>query len=211
VSRKRTRRARCRECGALRAIVADDSSLSRFGITLARHQAGPSRTKFRDVANSRSLLKPDASSMSNPPTVVPSATGIWPARAVQCAAGLIVAAALINLASLKLVADSRAALDLADTVFDLVVGCAMLTLTFTGIFRGLATDRVDWKRADRRRRWCDRGAARRDHHVPDHHHGDDDGIGRAVSLVRPLAGLVQHVLRGVVVGDISGRGTARRQ
>jgi signal transduction histidine kinase len=46
-----------------------------------------------------------------------------------------VASALITLANQKLVTDSVAALDLADTLFSLVVGSVLFTLTFLVIFR----------------------------------------------------------------------------
>ncbi len=59
----------------------------------------------------------------------------WPLRTVRCAAGLIVAAALITLANQKLLRESVAVLDLADTLFSLAVGCALFTLTFLMIFR----------------------------------------------------------------------------
>jgi PAS domain S-box-containing protein len=73
--------------------------------------------------------------MSNPTTTTPLATDTWPVRTVRCAAGLIIVSALINLANLKLVADSAAALDLAYTLFDVAVGCALFMLSFTVIFR----------------------------------------------------------------------------
>jgi signal transduction histidine kinase len=73
--------------------------------------------------------------MTNPTTTTPRANDTWPLRTVRCAAGLIVASALITLANQKLVTDSVAALDLADTLFSLAVGCALFTLTFFMIFR----------------------------------------------------------------------------
>ena len=48
---------------------------------------------------------------------------------------MIVISALITLANQKLVTDSVGALDLADTLFSLSVGCGLFTLTFTMIFR----------------------------------------------------------------------------
>jgi PAS domain S-box-containing protein len=59
----------------------------------------------------------------------------WTLRAARCAAGMIVISALITLANQKLVTDSVGALDLADTLFSLSVGCGLFTLTFTMIFR----------------------------------------------------------------------------
>ena len=73
--------------------------------------------------------------MRTPTTTTPLADDTWPLRTVRCAAGLIVASALITLANQKLVTDSVAALDLADTLFSVAVGCALFTLTFFKIFR----------------------------------------------------------------------------
>lgn len=73
--------------------------------------------------------------MSNPTTTTALATDTWTVRAVRCAAALIIASALINLAKFKLVSDPYATLDLADTLFDLAVGCILFTLSFTVIFR----------------------------------------------------------------------------
>jgi len=73
--------------------------------------------------------------MRTPTTTTPLANDTWPLRTVRCAAGLIVASALITLANQKLVRDSVAALDLADTLFSFTVGCALFTLTFPMIFR----------------------------------------------------------------------------
>jgi PAS domain S-box-containing protein len=52
---------------------------------------------------------------------------------------MIIVSTLINLADLKLVAHSSSLLDLAEMLSDLTVGCALFTLSFTGIFR------VHWK------------------------------------------------------------------
>jgi len=73
--------------------------------------------------------------MRTPTTTTPLVNDTWPLRAARCASGLIVVSALISLANQKLVTDSVAALDLADNLFSLAVGCALFTLTFTMIFR----------------------------------------------------------------------------
>ena len=73
--------------------------------------------------------------MSSPTSARSTAVYSWPLRTVRCAAGLIVASALITLANQKLVTHSVAALDLADTLFSLAVGSALFTLTFLVIFR----------------------------------------------------------------------------
>jgi signal transduction histidine kinase len=73
--------------------------------------------------------------MTDPIVVIPDAIESWPLRAVRCAAGLIIASAIINLANMKLVPDPSAAADLADTLVDLAIACTLLTLTFTELFR----------------------------------------------------------------------------
>ncbi len=73
--------------------------------------------------------------MRTPTTTTPLANDTFPLPAARCAAGLIVVSALITLANQKLVTDSGGALDLADTLFSLAIGCALFTLTFTMIFR----------------------------------------------------------------------------
>src|SRR5580704_14881019 len=68
-------------------------------------------------------------------TTTPLVSDTWPLRAARWAAGLIVVSAVITFANQKLVTDSVGALDLADNLFSLAVGCALFTLTFTMIFR----------------------------------------------------------------------------
>src|SRR6266851_692324 len=73
--------------------------------------------------------------MTNPGITSPLEIDTWPIRTVRCAGMLIIVSSLINLANLKLVADVPALPALAYTLFDLAVGCALTTFTFTIIFR----------------------------------------------------------------------------
>ena len=59
----------------------------------------------------------------------------WPLRTVRCAGALIIVSSLINLGNLVLVTHASAFPALVYTIFDLAVGCALVTFTFTIIFR----------------------------------------------------------------------------
>jgi PAS domain S-box-containing protein len=73
--------------------------------------------------------------MSDPRTTTLVALDTWPVRTVRYAAGLIIVSALINLANQKLVTSGIEARDVADSLFGLAIGCTMLTLSFTPMFR----------------------------------------------------------------------------
>jgi PAS domain S-box-containing protein len=73
--------------------------------------------------------------MTNPGTTSPLEIDAWPIRTVRCAGALIIVSSLINLANLKLFTHTAAFPALAYTLFDLAVGCALVTFTFTIIFR----------------------------------------------------------------------------
>ena len=73
--------------------------------------------------------------MTNPGITSPLEIDTWPIRTVRCAGALIIISSLINLANLKLVTHASPSLDLANTLFDLAVGGALVTFTFTIMFR----------------------------------------------------------------------------
>src|SRR5713226_9392090 len=58
-----------------------------------------------------------------------------PIRTVRWAASMIIVSSFLNLADLKLVTHLPVSPDIANRQFDIVVGCALLLLTFSGSFR----------------------------------------------------------------------------
>ena len=73
--------------------------------------------------------------MTNPTTTPPPAISTWALQTVRCAAGLIIVSALTNLVYMKLIPSSATRIDLADTLIDLAIACALFTVSFTVIFR----------------------------------------------------------------------------
>src|ERR1700730_1672438 len=58
-----------------------------------------------------------------------------PIRTVRWAAGMIMVSSFLNLANLRLVTHLPVSPDIANRQFDIVIGCALLMLTFSGSFR----------------------------------------------------------------------------
>src|SRR6267378_4985369 len=92
-------------------------------------------TKNRICIGRLSGRHPRTSDMTNPGTTSPLEIDTWPLRTVRCAGALIIVSSLINLGNLVLVTHASAFPALVYTIFDLAVGCALVTFTFTIIFR----------------------------------------------------------------------------
>jgi hypothetical protein len=76
------------------------------------------------------------SDVTNPITTPPTHDiDTRPIRTVRWAATLIIVSSALNFADLKLVTHLPASPDIANRQFDVVVGCALLMLTFTTSFR----------------------------------------------------------------------------